>query len=163
VHETMKIEEAAYFLSRMNAERENRAHFRYEFSAFLSAARSVLQLALEQVKTTAGGPAWYQAAIARDPLFSTFKNLRDTNIHERPVQPPVIHTVVASDYIHLHDEGEEGRVIPHSHVTNERRYTLEGWSGPESVEELSAKYLESLKTLVADGVTIGMLPPPCVA
>ncbi len=158
MHEVMKLEEAAYFLSRMYAERENRTHFRYEFSAFLSAARSVLQLALEQVKLTPGGPDWYQAAIAREPLISMFKDLRDSNIHERPVQPPVVHTVFASDYVNHSDEEEEERIIPHSHVTHQRRYTLDGWSGPESVEELSTQYLESLRSLVADGVVSGMLP-----
>lgn len=49
--EQEKLKEAKYFYSRMKEERgqEDRESFKYNLSAFLSVARSVLQYALKEV------------------------------------------------------------------------------------------------------------------
>jgi hypothetical protein len=45
-----KLAEAEYFYGRMQAERYNDAAFLHNLSAFLAAARSVLQYALKEAK-----------------------------------------------------------------------------------------------------------------
>ncbi len=51
MHEKDKIIEAEYFYSRMKQEQHDRDAFRHNLSAFLSAARSVLQYALKEAET----------------------------------------------------------------------------------------------------------------
>ncbi len=51
MYEKDKIIEAEYFYSRMSQEQNDRDAFRHNLSAFLSAARSVLQYALKEAET----------------------------------------------------------------------------------------------------------------
>lgn len=67
MHERSKLGEARHFLERMYAERGNFPAFTRELGAFVAAARSVLQYALEEAKLKQGGQRWYNAAVA-DPL-----------------------------------------------------------------------------------------------
>lgn len=85
MNEFEKIREAEYFLGRMTAEREVRDAFRFNPSAFLSAARSVLQYALEEARRKPGGQAWYDGHMAASPILTFFKDRRDVNIHVEPV------------------------------------------------------------------------------
>ncbi len=57
VHEATKIREAEYFLGQMLCTQNQLQHFTYNLSAFLSAARSVLQYALAEAKTKPNGQA----------------------------------------------------------------------------------------------------------
>lgn len=50
MHELEKLKEAGYFARRMEASINDPKAFQYELSAFLSAARSVLQYAFEETK-----------------------------------------------------------------------------------------------------------------
>ena len=85
MNERHKLEEARYFLQRMRDEHETPRHFRFELSAFLGAARSVLQYALEEAKGKAGGKRWYDQMVAQEPILTYFKDKRDANIHSAPV------------------------------------------------------------------------------
>ena len=50
MHERYKLTEARYFLARMLTEHDSRTIFLFEVSAFLAAARSVLQYALKEAQ-----------------------------------------------------------------------------------------------------------------
>lgn len=88
MHEAKKLDEAAHFLSAMMQHQrdEDRTAFAYNLSAFLTAARSVLQYALEEIKKqqTPEGKRWYETAM-HDPMFGFLKDARDTSMHRAPV------------------------------------------------------------------------------
>ena len=69
MNERYKIGEAKYFLARMEESVENREAFRYNLSAFLSAARCVTQYAREESKSKAG-EQWYDKTIAGNVVLS---------------------------------------------------------------------------------------------
>jgi hypothetical protein len=83
MHEDFKIHEADHFLTQLR-EAGSRQTFRFELSAFLSAARSALQYALKEAKAKPGGKAWYGQQVAIDPVVAFLRDRRDTNIHEQP-------------------------------------------------------------------------------
>jgi len=86
MYEKDKIIEAEYFYTRMKQEQKDRDAFRYNLSAFLSAARSVLQYALKEAETKTGSQQWYDNQVSSYPASKFFKNKRDINIHASPVQ-----------------------------------------------------------------------------
>jgi len=55
MHELEKIEEAKYFYSQMSVASDNRDRFKYNLSAFLASARSILQYALKKQNLKKGG------------------------------------------------------------------------------------------------------------
>jgi len=69
MHEQRKLAEATYFYGRMLDEQENRELFLFHLSAFLSAARSCLQYAREEVKVKGGAAkAWYDNFVNNHPI-----------------------------------------------------------------------------------------------
>jgi hypothetical protein len=94
MHEDLKIAEAQHFLQELirSAPRDP-AVTRYSVSAFLPAARSALQYALEEAKCKPGGKSWYDSSVNGDPVVKFLKDSRDINIHERPV-PMRTHTTI---------------------------------------------------------------------
>ncbi|APB70965.1 hypothetical protein PPYC1_11590 [Paenibacillus polymyxa] len=83
-----KLKEAEYFYSLMvdSFEKELYDPFTYNMSAFLSAARSILQYTHDRaVKNNRGGD--YNKLIAQKPILKYFKGKRNVNIHEEPVKP----------------------------------------------------------------------------
>src|SRR5690348_16558935 len=65
-----------------DAERE----FRYILSAFLSAARSVLQYARKEVESDPQKLKWYDDLMAHSRELPYFKDKRNTNIHRHPLK-----------------------------------------------------------------------------
>jgi len=63
MNERYKIDEAKFFLARMEESRRDRDAFRYYMSAFLAAARSVTQYAREESRSK-GRQQWYGETIA---------------------------------------------------------------------------------------------------
>ena len=64
MHEDLKIAEAQHFLQELiRSARRDPAVSRYSVSAFLSAARSALQYALEEAKCKPGGQSWYDSSV----------------------------------------------------------------------------------------------------
>ncbi len=63
MREASKLGEAEYFLSEMARVYENHRLFQYNLSAFLSAARSVLQYACKEATSRPGGQAWYEKQV----------------------------------------------------------------------------------------------------
>ena len=80
-----KIKEAEYFYSQMLKETSDRDHFKFNLSAFLSAGRSVLQYAREEVQGKQKAQAWYDAQVTANKITGFFKDKRDINIHAEPV------------------------------------------------------------------------------
>jgi hypothetical protein len=87
MHERKKLEEAEYFYHHLVDEqtKKNREAFRHDLSAFLTAARSVLQYTDKEAKTKLGGSAWYNNQITSGPLLKFFRDERNDDIHEEPV------------------------------------------------------------------------------
>src|ERR1051325_3352821 len=85
MNELKKLQEARYFYTKMIDEQQNKDKFLYNLSAFLSAARSVLQYAKEEVKNKPSGQNWYDNLMNSSRILKFFKDKRDLNIHEKPI------------------------------------------------------------------------------
>jgi hypothetical protein len=69
LNERYKIGEAKFFLARMEESFHDRETFRYYLSAFLTAARSVIQYAREESRSK-GRQQWYEETIAGNNILS---------------------------------------------------------------------------------------------
>ncbi len=89
-----KFREAVYFFSRMIETRTNVRLFPFHLSAFLSALRSVTFYLQAQYRGNAGFEAWYgkkQEEMRGDPLLRLLKEMRDEELHARPVDLQFLH------------------------------------------------------------------------
>lgn len=102
-HERSKLAEAKYFYSRMGATHGQSTVFNYNLSAFLSAARSVLQYSHKEARSKPGGQDWYSSQIRASSVLIFFKDKRNINIHMYPVRPPMIIRVNIEDSIAVSD------------------------------------------------------------
>lgn len=177
MNEKEKLEEARYFYSRIQAEVNDPKAYQYNLSAFLSAARSVLQYAKEEAKTKSGGQAWYDKHVSNSSILPFFRDKRDVNIHTEPVKPRKDYDVSIKATLHLSSslsvklKDEKGNVIdqrcikeakppnelPAGSTTVEIRYRFSDWSGGEDVTELSQKYLHELEDVIDDGIKRGFI------
>ena len=174
MHERDKLDEAKYFLSQVIDSRDNPTIFKFNLSAFLTAARSVLQYAHREASDGAA-KAWYESSIAGDPLLQFFKDERDLNIHTTPADPSVSVDITSGDTMHLtestvvtkYDEHRrlmESISIPPDETparhegprdSKAYRYIFDDWGEQHEVVTLAEQYLRSLERLVADGVLKG--------
>ena len=69
MNERYKIGEAKFFLARMEESLHDRETFRYHLSAFLTAARSVIQYAREESRSK-GRLQWYEETIDGNDVLS---------------------------------------------------------------------------------------------
>jgi hypothetical protein len=181
MHEQAKIAEAEYFLSRMRGELDQPEPFRYDLSAFLSAARSALQYARKEAGTKAGGTTWYDSKMGADSTLAFFRDKRDFSIHRYPVVPQTRITVAIQDTIHLSQSvsfvltDADGNVIqsgstaaPQSPLPAPRScttctttydYSFPDWPVPHRLEDLCVAYLAAIKQIVAEGVSKGFVTP----
>jgi hypothetical protein len=179
MHEQTKLDEAAHFLAAMSATQATPRVFQYNLSAFLSAARSVLQYSLEEARTRPGGQAWYDSSVSQSTTIAFMKDQRDGNIHYQPVQPAKDVTLRVFDGARASDESEvahfdsngvlierEARpprppaaVAPLSPHSVEYRYRFASWQGQGGVIDLAKEYLDEIRAMVADGVRRGLLTP----
>jgi hypothetical protein len=172
MHERRKLQEARYFLNHM---RDAQLHsgsmeFAYELSAFLGAARSVLQYAWEEAKANAeaevkaGGKAttkanvranrhlaWYEAAVGGSTVLEFFRTLRNDNTHTEPAKSTASWE---RQRALLFPVGEDD-FIPYPHDVMMPRHRLDDWSGDESALELCSGYLSALEAIVTDGIAKG--------
>lgn len=157
MHERYKLTEARHFLTRMLVERDNPTNFRFELSAFLAAARSVLQYVLKEADTVTGGKLWYAKVMTRDPLLVFFKDQRDANIHTAPVSPATNMSTHIAEYLCIEEDNGEDTIVPLRHYTSSYRHRFTAWAGNEDVLELAERYLVALQVLVEDGVSQGFI------
>lgn len=176
MHEQSKINEAEYFYSQTLKHREKRNEFKYNLSAFLSAARSVLQYILKEAQTKPGGQNWYDTTVISDRILSFFKEKRDINIHEEPVEPnrnitaELKETVRVTESIITILRDAEGNIKEKETVSSKQHkdeedeklkartritYKFDDWSGNEDVVTLCREYLYKLKNIVKDGQNKG--------
>ena len=154
MHETSKLTEARHFLNRMLAEHGNPAAFTHESSAFMGAARSVLQYARKEAKLKTGGQDWYDHAMA-NPLLCFFRDLRNDNVHEVPARPLTKTTTEVAGLLNIGDDDDE-TLIPYQHDGSVQQYEFQDRPG-EEVTDLSQRYLKALENLVEDGVAKGWI------
>ena len=182
MHEDSKIEEADYFLLRIaTVAPQNPGAARFELSAFLTAARSVLQYAREEASTKSGGQAWYDNEVANDPIVSFLKDTRDINIHKRPLPMrtnitigvgPAAVNISSTRTVVVTSSGDERTIdwvepppqLPPRPAISEPptttyKYQFKEWPGAEDVLTLCMRYLGEIKRIVADGRACGFLTP----
>ncbi len=178
VHKKKKLAEARYFFSLMRQELNDREKFTFNLSAFLSAARSVLQYALEEAKNKKGGQQWYDNHITGNSVLSFFKDKRDVNIHFEPITPMQYTDLVAHNTVHLQESvlvvidgsnkilsssvSEVPKPQPEARETEppavgKTYYRFSDWQGKEDIFVLSEKYLDELQRVIEDGVRNGFL------
>lgn len=174
--EQSKIAEAEHFYSEMVATVEERGWFEYSLSAFLTAARSVLQYAQKEATEKVGGQQWYDDRIGESTVLLFFKDERDLNIHDRPAKPSAHVEAKLQDGALLDDSAGAAGYDPHGNLlfkdepaaipkprpkpadrwtdrsSVDTTYYFKDWSGDEDVLELARKCLDELKDFVADGI-----------
>ena len=183
MHEDSKMQEAEYFLQRIAKAANDPNATRFELSAFLSAARSVLQYALEEAKGKQGGQTWYDNAVGVEPIVKFLKDRRDVNIHQQPV-PMQTNTTIEVGAAVLRMSGTVSAVlingatglggepieldaalpprIPPLPAIDEPpktsyTYVFKDWGGPEGVIALCTRYLAEIRRIVAEGQARGFL------
>lgn len=175
MHEQDKLSEARYFAERLGKV-QTREAFRFELSAFLSAARSVLQYASKEARGRTGGPAWYDHQVSRSPVVRFFKDKRDISVHRSPVTPSVAWEVTIRDEIHLSDHTLVSIRDPSDEALSRAQanqalglppvdgvvcigfaFRFPDWSGSEDVPTLCQRYIVELEAIVADGGSRGFL------
>jgi hypothetical protein len=180
MREGKKLAEAEYFLSRMKDTLEDRIPFMHNLSAFLTAARSVLQYAHAEARTKPGGQGWYDAQVRGSKNVGFLKDRRDLNIHVQPVDVKAdIDIHVAEDHSIRVTESvtieisEGGKIIGRHHsesvaaepagdttarpATISTIYKFTDWNGPEDLLTLCQQYLDDLGRIVTDGRSRGFL------
>jgi len=86
MNEKHKLAEALYFLSHLGPSSLDPQEYSFELSAFLTAARSVLQYAHKEAISKPGGQVWYERHV-QNKAIEYFKDKRDVSIHTEPVVP----------------------------------------------------------------------------
>jgi len=172
MNEKEKLEEAMYFYAEMVKHQEDRKVFKHNLSAFLSAARSVMQYALEEVDPKNGGKKWYYDWMNSGDVLRFFRDKRDFNIHTAPINPrkhvkghsAVVIRVYTSSHIKVTDKNgkvKEEREIKEkpkpyeglkSSVKSEFRYEFDDWEGSEDSITVCKMYIQELEKVVQDGI-----------
>jgi len=176
MNELEKLGEASYFFTRMRQERGMPLHFKYNLSAFFSAARSVLQFANKEAKQK-NRQDWYVKIMNSEPVLQYFRDMRNVSVHEKSVQPIKAMTalfrqeVTVLDAVTLTILDVQGNVVGHGSsspsptpTTPETQpaiisdtYVFQDWKGNEDVFQLAKLYLEKLEELILDGQAKGIL------
>lgn len=177
MREQEKIDEAAHFRQRMAQVESDDVAFRYELSAFLSAARSVLQYARKEAAPKAGGKVWYDARMTSSRVLQFFKSERDLNVHAEPVVPQRAIEVSIQEHVRVSVverwtlKGPNGEVVAQggsapgatpapaapAPATVVYRYFFPDWTGHEEVPVLCNLLLNELRDVVAEGRQRGLL------
>lgn len=155
MNERIKLAEAKYFLQKMRdaKNRDKKDEFRFNLSAFLHTARSVLQYALKEADSK-GHCDWYNNIISKSPVLRFLKDERVSNIHEEPVRCSAERNVSLHVTVSLSafQKGVKPQVKSDV-VRSYTRYLFDNWNGKEDVLALSKIYLEQVTDLVRDGIS----------
>ena len=178
VNEDHKIE-AQYFLNRLSDPQLEIREFSFELSAFLTAARSALQYALEEARLKSGGQAWYEDQVKAAKALKFFKEKRDVSVHAEPIIPKKFLNIQMEEKLGIGDFysieiiNPDGTVVPDAPLeTTTQQYTPEitraassasvtyhfsDWPGQESVAELCAEYLQQVRDIIHSGRALGFI------
>ena len=83
-----KLNEAKHFLEEMKRVSSDRDKFRYEFTAFLAASRSVTQIMQKEFSGKSDFSDWYaqkQSEMENNPILKYLHRQRAITFHEHPV------------------------------------------------------------------------------
>ena len=130
-----KIREARFFLARMEESLRDREAFRYYFSAFLTAARSVTQYAREESRSM-GREQWYDETVAGNDVLS---NRSQTTVRHRFDDWPGSEDRIGSPKRNSEDQ-----------IGSPKRYT-------EDMIGSSQRYIDELEKFVQRGIKEGIL------
>lgn len=178
--EARKLAAAQRFLDHMKAAVTDRPALEDYLSAFLAAARSVLDYALGEASSKPGGRHWYDTQIKMHAVVCFLRDERDDDIHEIPVSPSEQVNVFAYELIKVGGNERtqlvgDGAVAESSSASRDDIPTARGnetpgatiwvslhfkrWPGPEDVLTLCTEYLAELRRIVAEGQQQGFLTP----
>jgi hypothetical protein len=155
-----KLNQAGYFYMRMLSEMPiNDLTFRYNLSAFLGSARSVIQYILKAA-TSAGRLDWYKSHIVSYPSFAFFKSERDEDIHRTPTDPGyIISMSVTAEFVDkLKHAGVKVREMELGMRDDGIRYFF-GEDQTDEVAERCEMYLRELALFVDEATRVGVLAP----
>lgn len=144
-----KLDESSYFLICMMNNENEPGLFQFNYSAFLSAARSVLQYISEEVdpdhnpNAKRGAKKWYQEVV-KSPVIMFGRDERDENIHFAPASLNTHITIVPNIIV--------ADAVTPAFAKSSYQYTSSRWKGHEDLLELCRMYLTELEALVKDGV-----------
>jgi len=165
-----KLLEAKYFLERMIENRANRDAFKYNLSAFLSAARSVTLIMQKEFGNVLGFADWYavqKSKMATDDKMKILDDKRDVTIHQEPIRPRAHVFVSITDHINVTDSVSvhviraDGTIERHNSTPspppapNETESTVEWrWYFDEipniDVIEVCREHISKLESIVAE-------------
>lgn len=168
--EYKKLEEAKHFYNEMLNNKEDQKLFEFNLSACTSAARSILQYALEEVKLN-GNQSWFDKSVNFSSYIKYFKDKRDINIHREPVKTKVRHglsvVLTLSTSVSFEVMDKDGKIISQSskptipekensrsNISHSTRYIFDDWNGNEDAIELSQKYLNELEAFIKEGIRL---------
>ena len=177
MNEKNKLREAKYFFKLMSRNKKNKEKFLYNVSAFLTAARSILQYSLEEAKNKINGQIWYDNYISRNIILQFFKEKRDVNIHEKPITTKLKAEVIMGGNLQptgslsakiIKRNGEiinlgelkkpKNTAIDNKSITKVKySYFFDNWSGNEDLSTLSKIYLKELNYFISDGIKKGFI------
>jgi len=101
-----KLEEAKYFLTKMNESIDDRVIFKFNLSAFLSASRSVTFYLQTEYANNPKFIKWYtkkQEEMMADDLFKFFNEKRRTVIHIKMIEVRGHHEITLHESIGISD------------------------------------------------------------
>ena len=133
-----KLQEAKYFLQRMEDEQADRDAFKYNLSAFLSAARSVTFYMQKEFARAPDFEEWYateQEAMRRDPVMPFFLDARNRTLKQEYVPTRARIRVDVNDPVGVSDS--VGVVVRRGDGT------LERWNAEEQRPERPAELTPS--------------------
>ena len=155
--ENDKIREAEFFYAlAWDEERkinDNLNRFKWFLSAFLSAARSVLQYAHKEAAGGGkpGGQLWYDTAM-QSTVLQYFKEKRDVNLHAQPIDAIKEISLAIEESIWRDAMPPlPGLVGGPVTVTAGDKYKFADWSGSEGILTLCDAYLHELRAFVLEG------------
>ncbi|MBI4304072.1 MAG: hypothetical protein HY665_07035 [Chloroflexi bacterium] len=131
-----KLHEAKYFLDRMKEHQTDGVVFRYNLSAFVSAARSITLLMKKEFQARAGFTQWYEPKcedMKADPMMKDLNNRRRTAIHIKTIAfGPRVHLDVRMVPVGSTEHGEalvkyyfDNLPYPHEDVFSMCQYQID--------------------------------------
>jgi hypothetical protein len=154
MHESEKLAEAEYFYAKLLDPAESRG-FIHHLRALLTSSRSVLQYAYNEAESRPDALAWYERTV-QDPIIQFLRDVRNTDVHERPVGTNQTIQVGAA----VLTIGSAPHMTQHDRQPSTTIHEFAGWSGAEDVPTLCRLYLDRLGALIADGQSRGFLTRP---
>lgn len=163
-----KLEEAQHQYNEMLRQYEAKDYqkFKFALSAFVNAGRSILQYTHKKADLCRKVSV-YNRLIKGDEIIKYFKDIRDINIHAKPISTKretsnslasmlIVRTPDMSDD-ELAELIKQSNEVETIETVAEIRYMFDNWPGTEDVLELSDQYLKRLETFIKNAEHKGLI------